>query len=328
MIYKIIGNLYPKKIKKGLVDLITYSNINTEVNKFLGFILVFNLLFSILFGFYIGAFFNLNFWLIFVVVFFVIIISEVMLLNLNAEKKGKFIESVLPDALQLMSSNLKAGLSVDRALLLSMRPEFGPLKDEINLVGRKITSGMEITRALMEMSERVKSKKLEKTMLLITSGLKSGGELAKLLEQTSEGLLNQNLVDKKIRASVGMYVMFILVAICIGAPMLFGLSSYLIEILTTSFGNIDMPDISEIGGGGLPFAVPKVTISLEFLLIYIVSFLVVTSFLGSLIVGLISKGNEKEGFKYIIPVMVVSILLFFVVRLIVKGLLGGMFAMQ
>lgn len=328
MIYRIIGNFYPKRIKKSIINLLIYSGIKIEHNKFLGFILVLNLLLSILFGFYLGAFFNINFWLVFFVVFFIINIAEIMLLRVNADKKGKFIESVLPDALELMASNLRAGLTVDRALLLSIRPEFGPLKDEINLVGKKITAGMEITRALKEMSERVKSKKLERAMLLITSGLRSGGELASLLEQTAEDLLNQNLVDKKIRASVGMYVMFIFIAICVGAPVLFGLSSYLIEILTTTLKSVDIPDISTMGNVGLPFAVPKVSIPIEFLLVYIVGFLVVTSFFGSLVIGLISKGNEKEGFKYIVPVLIVSITLFFIVRIIIKGLLGGLFGMQ
>ena len=328
MIYKIIGNFYPKRIKKSIINLLIYSSIKVEYNKFLGFILVFNLLLSILFGFYLGAFFNLNFWLIFFVVFIVMIITEIMLLKVDADKKGKFIENVLPDALELMASNLRAGFTVDRALLLSIRPEFGPLKDEINLIGKKITAGMEITRALKEMIERVKSKKLERAILLINSGLRSGGELASLLEQTSEGLLNQNLVDKKIRASVGMYVMFIFIAICIGAPVLFGLSSYLIEILTTTLRSVDIPDISTMGNVGLPFAIPKVTIPIEFLLVYIVSFLVATSFFGSLVIGLISKGNEKEGFKYIIPILIVSITLFFIVRIIIRGLLGGLFGMQ
>ncbi|MFH1209514.1 MAG: type II secretion system F family protein [archaeon] len=251
-----------------------------------------------------------------------------MLLTFNADKKGKFIETVLPDALQLMSSNLRAGLTVDRALFMSIRPEFGPLKDEINLVGKKINAGMEITRALNEMTQRVKSKKLEKAILLITSGLRSGGELASLLEQTAEDLLNQSLVDKKIRASVGMYVMFIFVAICIGAPVLFGLSSYLVEILTKTISSVNVPNMESLGNARLPFAVPKVSVSIDFLIFYIVAFLISTAFFGSLLIGLIKKGTEKEGFKYIIPVLFFSIFLFFLVRFIVSSMLGSLFMMQ
>jgi len=328
MMYNIISNFYPKGIKKKISNLLIYSSVKIEINRFLGFILIFNILLSVLFGFYLGAIFNISFWPILFISLFTLSIFEIMLLVLNADKKAKFIEGILPDALQLMASNLRAGLTVDRALLLSMRPEFGPLKDEINLVGKKINAGMEVTRALIEMTQRVKSKKLEKSMLLITSGLKSGGELASLLEQTAEDLLNQNLVDKKIRASVGMYVMFIFVAICIGAPVLFGLSSYLVEILTSTLKNISVPNVETLGKLKLPFAVPKISISSEFLKMYIVVFLIATAFFGSLLIGLIKKGNEKEGFKYIIPILLISVLLFFFVRFIVSSLLGGLFVIQ
>ena len=56
---------------------------------------------------------------------------------------------------------------------------------------------------------------------LLIEGLRAGGELASLLEQTADGLTNQNLIDKKIRASVGMYVMFIFSAVCFGSPLLY-----------------------------------------------------------------------------------------------------------
>lgn len=325
MFYKIISILYPRRIKKKIVDLLVYSSIKTEPNRFLGFMLLFNFLLGIMTGVYLGLFFKLKFFIVFPLTFVLFCIIELAYINLNADKKAVFIEGVLPDALQLMASNLRAGITVDRALLLSVRSEFGPLNDEINLVGKKVTAGTDIVKALREMTERIKSKKLEKAIMLITSGLRSGGELASLIEQTSEDLSNQNLVDKKIRASVGMYVMFIFVAICIGAPVLFGLSSYLVEILTGTIGKINIPDTSAINNLRMPFSVPKITITKEFLTYYIIGFLLMTSIFGSLVIGLIRSGHEKDGFKYVIPILVISIALFFIVKLIASHMLGGLF---
>src|SRR3989338_6908138 len=126
--YRTFAMLYPSKWKKVLSELLVYSDIQIEPDRFLGFVLSFSFLLSLAIGFNFGVLF-----------------------------KVKFIENILPDALQLMASNLRAGFTTDRALLLSARPEFGPLKDEINLVGKEITAGKPIEEALFNMTKRVQS---------------------------------------------------------------------------------------------------------------------------------------------------------------------------
>ena len=157
-----------------------------------------------IFAFWLGLILKWPPWLVFIVAFAGFQITVYMWIGLNVDAKAKFVEKVLPDALQLMSSNLRAGLTPDRALLLSSRPEFGPLSEELNKVGREIAVGKEIDKALMKMTERIRSEKLTKTMLLIVSGLRSGGELASLLDQTARNLRAQEFVDQKIRSSIKM----------------------------------------------------------------------------------------------------------------------------
>ena len=53
--------------------------------------------------------------------------------------------------------------------------------------------------------------------------------------------------------------------------------------------------------------------------------MIATSIMGSLIIGLISRGKEKEGFKYIPILIVVTISLFFIVRFLIRNLLAGLF---
>ena len=74
------------------------------------------------------------------------------------------MEEAFPDFIQLMSSNLRAGITVDRSFMLSARPEFFPLDDEISKAGREIATGQDTGRALLNMSERIGSEKIEKTI--------------------------------------------------------------------------------------------------------------------------------------------------------------------
>jgi archaellum biogenesis protein FlaJ (TadC family) len=243
---------------------------------------------------------------------------------MGVDRRAKFIEDILPDALQLMSSNLRAGLTVDKALLLSVRPEFGPLQDELNLVGKEITTGKEIGEALMNMSKRIRSEKVEKSFLLIISGLKAGGELASLLEQTASNLRDQKFVEDKIRSNVLMYVIFIFVAIGIGAPLLFGLSSFLVEVIRNLLSNVQLPE-EQMAMMTLPIKFTSVPLESSFVIRYALISLATSSIMGGFIIGLIAKGKEREGAKYIPLLIIIAIIVFFVIRFIVGNLLGDLF---
>ena len=47
------------------------------------------------------------------------------------DKRKTKMENMLPDYLQIASANLRSGISLDRALLLAARPEFGSLSIDI-----------------------------------------------------------------------------------------------------------------------------------------------------------------------------------------------------
>src|SRR3989344_4543891 len=144
---------------------------------------------------------NFNLIILTVIIFIFYIITIYMILIVKSNKKSKEIELVLPDALQLMSGNLRAGLTTDRALLLSSREEFGALKTEIDTIGKEITSGKELETSLMNLTKRVRSSRLVKAIYLIVSGLKAGGELADLLDQTAENLRNEKVIDEKVKSN-------------------------------------------------------------------------------------------------------------------------------
>jgi len=228
------------------------------------------------------------------------------------------MEAAFPDFLQLMSSNLRAGMTIDRALLLSSRKEFAPLDKEILSLGKDIVTGEEIEVALSTMAKRINSEKINKIIELITSGIKSGGNLAILLEETSSNIREKDFVEKKAASNVLMYVIFIFFAITIGAPILFALSTVLVEVLTDILSSIPS---TEGGGARLPFTLSKINISINFITYFTLIFLIVTGILGSLVLGLVSKGEEKAGLKFMIPIIVLSLTTFFTIKLIIGNYL-------
>lgn len=226
-------------------------------------------------------------------------------------KKIKKMEDVFPDFLELMSSNLRAGMTIDKALLASSREEFAPLDIEIMKLGKDIATGKNIEQALKEMAERINSEKIRKTLLVIISGIKAGGNVATLLEETAVHARERGFVEKRAASNVLMYVIFIFFALAVGAPVLFGLSAALVDIITHLLATIPPLDSGNLQ---LPFTLTKITISTAFVTYFSLIFLVVTDILGSLVIGSVSRGEEKAGVKYIIPLCIVSLILFFVVK--------------
>jgi len=227
------------------------------------------------------------------------------------------IEFIFPDFLQLMASNLRAGMTIDRSILMSARPEFSPLDKEIMTVGKDIATGKTLESALMDMTKRIKSEKVEKTVFLIISGIRAGGNLSILLEETSRNMRKRGFVEKRASSNVLMYVIFIFVAACIGAPVLFSLSTLLVETLINTISS--MQGIETMASSSVPFTFSAVNVSLDFIKYFSIVFIIMTDVLASLVLGLVGKGEEREGVKYIIPMTLISLVLFFALRYLLAG---------
>src|SRR3989344_1646630 len=323
--YRLISRIYPKKLRENIGLLLNYANISTDTDNFIGFITLFSLLISLIIGFFVGFIYEIGFGLVTIVVFVIIMTSFYFWFLVNADKKAKYTEEILPDALFLMASNLRSGFTADKAILLSARDEFGPFKDELINVSKEIATGKSLEKALLGVTKRIKSEKLEKTFSLIISGLKSGGRLADLLQETANDLKNQKLIDKKVRTSVNMYTIFIFIAAGVGAPVLFGLSSFLVEVLTTTLRSVEVPTAVS-GAFNIPIAIKPGDITTKFIIIYSVISIITTSIFGSFIIGLIKKGREKDGITLIPLLILLSLFIFFAARIMVKGTIGSLFA--
>jgi archaeal flagellar protein FlaJ len=322
-IYTTLVRLFPRKIIKTYHQMMLCSTIKTEPNKLLGFFLLFSIAVSLYIASFVGMFVPWMPYPISVVLAFAVLLAVFYFrIVFSVDGKAKFAELVLPDALQLMSSNIRAGLTTDKALLLAARPEFGPLAEEIRRVGKETMTGTNLSEALVKMNNRIKSENLVKTVDLIVNSIKSGGKLADLLDQTAGDLRDQQMIQKEISASVLLYAIFIFIAIAFAAPLLFAMSSFLVKILSMMSAKIGSSMPSDMAGA--PISVSNVSISADFLLTYSIISLLVSGFFGSLTMGLILKGNAREGLKFAPMLIIISLALFFAGSYIMETFFSSM----
>ena len=101
------------------------------------------------------------------------------------------------------------------------------------------------------------------------------------------------------------------------------MSSFLVEVLTEKIA-IEIPQES-LTQTSLPMSFSKPNITTQFTIVYTIISLITSSILSSLVLGLISKGKESAGMKYIPILIILTLTIFFITRLIIKNLLGGLF---
>jgi Flp pilus assembly protein TadB len=86
-------------------------------------------------------------------------------LMLSASRRTYLMENSLPDFLILMSSNIRAGFTPDRALFASMRKEFGPLTKEINKAAKAAMTGKAFHEAFQVIGAKIESNILKRSIL-------------------------------------------------------------------------------------------------------------------------------------------------------------------
>ncbi len=242
--------------------------------------------------------------------------------NLLIFKRARDIEKVLADFLQIASANMRSGMSIEKALWYAVRPNFGVLAREIDIVAKEVMSGKDLVKALQEFRERYDSKTLSRAINLLIEGIVSGGEIGGLLNKIASNIQETELMKKDMAANVTTYAIFITFASVVAAPLLFALSGQLLVIVTSIFSKIKMPQTMS---SSFPIAIESVGLSFSDYQLFAVMVLVVSSFFSAIIVGTIKKGNAKYGVKYIAVYTAVSLFLFFVLSKLMHHFFASMF---
>ncbi|MBR9692200.1 type II secretion system F family protein [Candidatus Woesearchaeota archaeon] len=243
-----------------------------------------------------------------------------LFLDLRIFKRKLSMEEVLPDFLFLTATNIRSGMTADKALWFAVRPRFGVLAKEIETVAKEVMSGVELTDSLEMFADKYESDILKRSINLLVEGIKSGGEIGDLLNRIAANIQESRIMRKEMAADVTTYVIFITFAAVVAAPVLLALSSQLIMIIGSIVSKVDVP-----ASGNMMFAITGISVTPGDFRIFAFTSLSITAFFSSIIVATIKKGTIKEGIKYIPLFMIVSILFFLIASAFLGSILGGMF---
>lgn len=246
-----------------------------------------------------------------------------LLFSLFANKRRKQIESVLPDALNLISANVESGLTIDRAFLLAARDEFGPLGDDLKEAAMDMFGGTPVEEALEDLKEDTNSELFAETLNLLQDGIESGGKVSKLLESSANDVQKSLQLREEIGANVKMYSLFITMASMVGAPLLYAVSVFLTRRSSAMWSSqsIDFESLPDAG----VFTIQQPSFRPDFFADFAIISILVSNLFAALIISEIKNGSVKDGFKYAPVFSIVGVIIYFVVSALIQGTLGGGF---
>jgi tight adherence protein B len=245
-------------------------------------------------------------------------------LYLAKNRRAEVAEDALPDYLLLFANNIKSGYTPEEAMVVSAKSEFGVLSSEVSKVMRGSISGKPVEELLPKITDRIDSQVIRKTFKLVVEGMLSGGNLPKLLEQTSYDVRKFESVRKDVHSVISVYELFIAGAAGFAAPLLIGTSVFIVNIIISIRSKIHPSQL--VGGKGFLFNPSEIGIDDTSLLVFSFVALFVITFFASLAIGLIGKGKRVEGLKYFPILFAVAALVLILVRGLLEIGLGRLFA--
>lgn len=332
-----LGQRFSKNSKSRVGMMVIYAGLSRNPEDILGIVLMYSIMLSIATTFLAVAtgpepYFGLPprllillalvgpfvaTWAFFYVIFLVLI-----------DRRTSSVEKVLPDVLTMISQNMIAGMTVYNSLWIAARPEFGPLALEIQAVARETLGGESFERSLMNMSERIKSYKLSRSVKLMIQGMRSGGELPTVLQEIANDIRAEQNLYKRMSAQTTSQAMFILFALLIGAPLLFSSSLQFVTIFNKIYEKVGFnDDLSAMPQQTGMIALQKLPISANFFFQYAIITLFVLSMFGSLLIGLIKTGKLSSGVPLMPVIAPLSVIIFYLMTVALSSFFKGMMTM-
>ena len=144
----------------------------------------------------------------------------------------------LEDALQGMSSSLKAGFSINQALESVAQENRRPISVEFRLLVQEIRLGVPLEKALHNMEKRMQSDDLELVSTAIITARQTGGELTVIFERLAGVIRERTRIQGRIRSLTAQGTLQAYVVGAMPFILLFAMNFVAPQIMTVFFDSV------------------------------------------------------------------------------------------
>jgi len=233
----------------------------------------------------------------FIVIAFTVAVAPLSIAGIIHGSWRHKIERAMPEFLRDLATSIRTGVPINSALEHASRREYGPLKDELQVLVSQMSWGMTLNDALAVLSERVDLPLVKRATVLISESSMYGGDLSEIFDATARYVESVNTWSLRRRMQTLPYV----------AIFYFSIALFLFIIILLS-RMIFIP-ISQLAQSGIPFMKPVLD-PLQARRVFMHASLI-ESFFGGILAGKISENSYVGGLKHAMVLAAVSGVAFF-----------------
>ncbi|MEN9625804.1 MAG: hypothetical protein RL557_132 [archaeon] len=233
--------------------------------------------------------------------FFIFFILET---NTVREKDEMFLEFS-----RNLVENVKAGTPISKSVINLKNKNYGALNPHVQKLANQVSLGIPIKIAFETFARDVDSNTISRAINILSESEKAGGEIEDVLESVVNSVAQIDKLKKDRRNAMyglvvqGYIIFFIFIIIMV-------VMEFKVLPIATGINTGVAPS-----GGGLPGGVPGIggfsgkTSTPEELSRPFLWLLIIQGFFTGLIIGKLSEGNIKAGFKHFFILTVLAVLI-------------------
>ncbi len=252
-------------------------------------------------------------------IFFLLFIGWIILnyfLSYKITVRTRQAENILEDYLRYVVENLKGGLSFEKALWSSVKPDFGVLAEEIHLVTKKVMTGTTLEDALIEFTEKYDSPLLKRSFDIIIESLRGGGKISDIIEDLTNELSSMKELKQELVTTNMSYSIFVNAVVLFITPFLFSLSTQFILVLNKIGekvgGSLNNNAVSSSQGLNF-FSFSGAALDIGTFKQFSIAVLAVNAIGAAFLTTIINSGDWKEVGLKILYYPIISIILYLVI---------------
>ena len=219
-------------------------------------------------------------------------ISFLMGQSRQKEKEEKFLEFTRD-----LVENVRSGTPVSKSIVNLKGRNYGTLTPHVDKLANQLSMGIVLASAFKVFARETKSRVISRAVGLISEAERAGGKIDTILDSVAQSVNQIEQLKKERKAAVSNlvtqgYLIFLV---------------FIVIMLVLEFKIL--PLVSDLQGGGADLAVSVSSLNPDQFSMPLFIMLLVQSFFAGLVIGKISEGTVKAGFKHSFILIALTLLI-------------------
>lgn len=234
----------------------------------------------------------------------VIAVAPPGLFDYYKKRKIKKIEAHFPDLLTDLALSRKAGMTLQAAVDIAARGEYGELTEGIKWINRMMSWGLSFEEAMSRFAKRYPTPLIKRSVSIIMEATRAGGEIGNILEVVAENARETKALEKKRASESFSYIVICYLSFLVFVGVIVILTSRYIPMLEeTAAKTQEVPGITGIK------ITPQIVEMYKMVFYHV---LVVQGFFNGIIAGKVGEGYVVAGFKHAVILVAIATLVYLV----------------